>query len=131
MLCYVMLSQPEKVSKQYGCAKVCRNSLILLNMPNISSNIVWYLLILSNIVECQSILSNIVIFCPKLSVIFKPCYVLSNDVHDWHSNIFQYCKILIIISWYCLILLDIVKHHPILLNNVTFCLILSIIFKPS
>ena len=47
MLCYV--SEPEKVSKQYGCAKVGLNDLILLDKGNISSNIVRYLLILSDI----------------------------------------------------------------------------------
>ena len=48
MLCYV--SQPEKVSKQSGCAKVDLTHLILLAKGNISSNIVRYLLILSDIV---------------------------------------------------------------------------------
>ena len=47
MLCYV--SEPEKVSKQYGCAKVGLNDLIWLDKDNISSNIVRYLLILSDI----------------------------------------------------------------------------------
>ena len=47
MLCYV--SEPKKVSKQYGCAKVGLNDLILLDKGNISSNIVRYLLILSDI----------------------------------------------------------------------------------
>ena len=47
MLCYV--SEPEKVSKLYGCAKVGLNDLILLDEGNILSNIVRYLLILSDI----------------------------------------------------------------------------------
>ena len=48
MLCNV--SEPEKVSKQYGCTKVGLNYLILLDIDNILSNIVRYLLILSDIV---------------------------------------------------------------------------------
>ena len=58
MLCNV--SQPEKVSKQYGCAKVGLNFIILLNIDNTSSNIVRYLLILSNIVQYCRISTNIV-----------------------------------------------------------------------
>ena len=47
MLCYV--SEPELVSKQYGCEKICLNYLILLDIDNILLNIVRYLLILSDI----------------------------------------------------------------------------------
>ena len=48
--CNVMLSQPEKLIKQYGCAKVGLNSQILLDIDDISLNIVRYLLIKSDIV---------------------------------------------------------------------------------
>ena len=48
MLCYV--SEPKKVSKQCGRAKVGLNTIILLHIHNILSNIVRYLLILSDIV---------------------------------------------------------------------------------
>ena len=50
--------QPEKVSKQYGCAEVGLNSIILLDIDNILSiiGISWYCLILSDIVEYQPIL---------------------------------------------------------------------------
>ena len=75
MLCNIMLCQPEKVSKQYGCAKVGLKSLIMFDIDNISLNIVRYLLklsdILSNILEYQPIMLNIAIFCLILSVIFK------------------------------------------------------------
>ena len=46
---YCDVSEPEKVLKQYGCAKVDLNDLILLDKGNILSNIVRYLLILSDI----------------------------------------------------------------------------------
>ena len=39
------------VSKQYGCAKVGLNDLILLDLGNIFLDIVRYLLLLSDIVE--------------------------------------------------------------------------------
>ena len=42
MYCYV--SVPEKVSDQYGCAKVGLNYMILLDLGNILLTIVWYLL---------------------------------------------------------------------------------------
>ena len=46
------VSEPTKVTKEYGCAKLDLNSLILLDMNNILLNIVSYLLILlSNIVS--------------------------------------------------------------------------------
>ena len=60
--CYVMqcnVGEPEKVSKQYGCAKVGLKSIILLDIDNILSNIVRYLLILSNIVQYCRISTNI------------------------------------------------------------------------
>ena len=44
MLCYVMLSEPEKVSKQYGCAKDGLTSMILLDIDNILPNVVGYAL---------------------------------------------------------------------------------------
>ena len=65
MLCYV--SQPEKVSNQYRRAKVGLISLILLDRHNISSNLVWYLLILSDIVKYCRISTNIVKYCNFLS----------------------------------------------------------------
>ena len=58
MLCYV--SEPKKVSKQCGPAKVGLNSIILLDVDNILSNNVRYLRILSNIVQYCRISTNIV-----------------------------------------------------------------------
>ena len=46
--CYV--SEPKKVSKQCGCDKVGRNSIILLHFDKIMSIIARLLLILSDIV---------------------------------------------------------------------------------
>ena len=46
-----MSCEPKKVLKQYGCAKLGLNSIILLENDNILSNIARYLLILSNIVQ--------------------------------------------------------------------------------
>ena len=66
---FVMLCQPKKVSKQYDCAKVGLNSLILLDIDNIRSNIVMHLLILSYIVQYCVISTNIVIYCHILSII--------------------------------------------------------------
>ena len=61
MLSYV--SEPKKVSKQCGRAKVGLDTIILLHIHNILSNIVRYLLILSDIVyECR-ISTNIVKYC--------------------------------------------------------------------
>ena len=67
-LAHVMLCQPEKVSKQFGRAKVGLHSLILLDIDNILSNIVRYLLILSDIVKYCRISTNIVINCHILSI---------------------------------------------------------------
>ena len=65
MLCYV--SEPEKVSEQYGCVRVGLDDLILLDNGNILSNIVRYLLILSDIVKYCKISTN-------------NCHILSNIV---------------------------------------------------
>ena len=71
-----MLCETEKVSKQFCCAKVGLNSLILLDIDNILLNIDMYLLILADIVKYCRISLNIVIYChicQLLSVIPKPC----------------------------------------------------------
>ena len=57
--------QPEKVSKQYGCAKVGLKSIILLDIDNILSYIVRYLLILSNIVQYCSSSSSLLTYSIK------------------------------------------------------------------
>ena len=70
-----MLSEPEKVSKQYGCAKVGLTSLILLDINNI----------LSNIVRCLQLLSDNIKYCRISTNIVKYCHFLSNIVSNFQN----------------------------------------------